>query len=62
MRNVQTKVEELEKQGWSYETNYNTGKCLLSEVLVKRWEDNEMGGWKTLIKYIENGKIKDYAK
>lgn len=59
---IREKIEKLEKQGWSYEKNYNTGSHSLSEALVKRFTENNKGGFKTLIKSIENGRITNYSK
>lgn len=61
-KTIQEKIQELEEQGWTYERDYVTGKHILSEVLIKRWVDDDNGSYKTLVKYIEKGKIKDYSK
>ena len=62
MRTIQEKIQELESQGWIYQSNYNTGMHILAEALVKEWETDHNGGFKTLIKSIEKGKIIDYLK
>lgn len=56
-----SKIQQLEADGWEYERNYLTGKHSLEEVWIKRTED-EFGRPKTLLKYIEDGKLKDYWK
>lgn len=50
MKNLVEKIEEYEKNGWEYVTNYRTENHILKQALVKG--EN--------IKEITNGNIVDY--
>jgi hypothetical protein len=56
---IKMKIEKLEKEGFVYETDYNTGKHILKQALVKRIIVED-GPDIVEIKSIENGKIVNY--
>ena len=60
MKSIKNKIEELENDGWIYETDYNTGNHLLKQCLTKEVE--EFGKHYNKIKEIHDGKITDYRK